>query len=65
MAQGARGGNVVELPMVRHDIADYLGLTVETISRTLSSLANAAVIEVSSARRVVLRNRSALQLLNA
>lgn len=65
MAERARGGNVVELPMVRRDIADYLGLTVETVSRTLSSLANAAAIEISSARRIVLRNRSALQLLNA
>jgi CRP/FNR family transcriptional regulator, nitrogen fixation regulation protein len=51
--------------MVRRDIADYLGLTVETVSRTLRSLANAAAIEVSTSRRIVLRNRSALQLLNA
>jgi CRP/FNR family nitrogen fixation transcriptional regulator len=65
MAERARSGNVVELPMVRQDIADYLGLTVETVSRTLSSLANAAAIQVSTPRRVVLRNRSALQLLNA
>jgi CRP/FNR family transcriptional regulator, nitrogen fixation regulation protein len=64
-ARGARGGNVVELPMVRRDIADYLGLTVETVSRTLSSLANAAAIELSTSRRIVLRNRSALQVLNA
>ena len=39
MAERARGGNVVELPMTRRDIADYLGLTFETVSRTLRSLA--------------------------
>jgi CRP/FNR family nitrogen fixation transcriptional regulator len=65
MAERARGGSVVELPMVRQDIADYLGLTIETVSRTLTSLANAAAIQVSTPRRIVLRNRSALQLLNA
>jgi len=65
MAERARGGNVIELPMVRQDIADYLGLTVETVSRTLSSLAHSAAIELSTSRRIVLRNRSALRILNA
>jgi CRP/FNR family transcriptional regulator, nitrogen fixation regulation protein len=65
MAERARSGNVVELPMARRDIADYLGLTVETVSRTLRSLASAAAIEMPAPRRIVLRNRSALGLLNA
>jgi CRP/FNR family transcriptional regulator, nitrogen fixation regulation protein len=65
MAERARSGNIVELPMARRDIADYLGLTFETVSRTLRSLANAAAIEVSTPRRIVLRNRAALRLLNA
>ena len=65
MAERARSSDIVELPMKRRDIADYLGLTFETVSRTLKSLANAAAIEMSTPRRIVLRNRSALRLLNA
>jgi CRP/FNR family transcriptional regulator, nitrogen fixation regulation protein len=57
-------GNCVELPMSRQDIADYLGLTIETVSRTLTSLESAAAIEVPTSRRIVLRNRSALSRLN-
>jgi CRP/FNR family transcriptional regulator, nitrogen fixation regulation protein len=65
MAERGSAGNAVELPMSRQDIADYLGLTIETVSRTLSRLENLAAIELSSSRRIVLRNRSALNRLNA
>ena len=58
------GGNAIELPMSRQDIADYLGLTIETVSRTLTSLETAAAIEVPTSRRIVLRNRSALSRMN-
>ena len=51
--------------MSRQDIADYLRLTIETVSRTLTLLENAATIELSSSRRIVLRNRPALRRLNA
>jgi CRP/FNR family transcriptional regulator, nitrogen fixation regulation protein len=64
MAERAAAGNIVELPMSRQDIADYLGLTIETISRTLTCLESAAAIEVPTSRRIVLRNRSALNRLN-
>jgi CRP/FNR family transcriptional regulator, nitrogen fixation regulation protein len=62
MAERAPQNNTIELPMSRQDIADYLGLTIETVSRTLTSLETASVIEVSTStsRRIVLRNRSAL-----
>ena len=64
MAERASVGNVVELPMSRQDIADYLGLTIETVSRTLTGLESAATIEVPTSRRIVLRNRQALDRLN-
>jgi len=65
MAERAHAGNQIELPMSRQDIADYLGLTIETVSRTLTQLATMAAIEVPTSRRIVLRNRAALARLNA
>jgi CRP-like cAMP-binding protein len=65
MAPHGAGGSQIELPMSRQDIADYLGLTIETVSRTLTELENTAAIELSTARRIVLRNRTALGRLNA
>jgi CRP-like cAMP-binding protein len=61
MAERASENNTIELPMSRQDIADYLGLTIETVCRTLTSLETASAIEVSAcSRRIVLRNRAAL-----
>jgi CRP-like cAMP-binding protein len=65
MADRASDGGAVELPMSRQDIADYLGLTIETVSRTLTQLEKTATIELPSSRRILLRNRSALNRLNA
>jgi CRP/FNR family nitrogen fixation transcriptional regulator len=61
--RGAERG-AVDLPMSRQDIADYLGLTIETVSRTLTQLENTAAIALPSSRRIVLRNRAALDRLN-
>src|SRR5262245_50671238 len=65
MADRASGGNSFELPMSRQDIADYLGLTIETVSRTLPQLESTAAIELPTSRRIVLRNRPALSRLNS
>ncbi len=65
MAARAPSGNEIDLPMSRQDIADYLGLTIETVSRTFTQLENAATISVPTSRRIVLRNRAALNRLNA
>jgi CRP/FNR family transcriptional regulator, nitrogen fixation regulation protein len=64
MAGRAPAATAVELPMCRQDIADYLGLTIETVSRTLTHLEQAAAISLPTARRIVLRNRAALDRLN-
>ncbi len=64
MAERAPASDAVELPMSRQDIADYLGLTIETVSRTLTALEAAAAIALPTSRRVMLRNRSALQRMN-
>jgi CRP/FNR family transcriptional regulator, nitrogen fixation regulation protein len=53
-------GNEIEPPMSRQDIADYLGMTIETVSRTMTQLENDAAISLPSSRRIVLRNCSAL-----
>ncbi len=65
MADRIQGRDEVELPMSRQDIADYLGLTIETVSRTLTQLENSAAIALPTSRRIVLRNRGALHRLNS
>lgn len=60
-----KSGKVIELFMSRQDIADYLGLTIETVSRTFTQLENDSAIELPTSRRVILRNREALQRLNS
>jgi CRP/FNR family transcriptional regulator, nitrogen fixation regulation protein len=58
-------GAAFELPMPRRDIADYLGLTIETVSRTLTQFEDSAAIKLVASRRVVLNDPSALRALNA
>jgi CRP/FNR family transcriptional regulator, nitrogen fixation regulation protein len=51
--------------MSRQDIGDYLGLTVETVSRTLTELERLSAIALPSSRRIVLRNVGALKRLGS
>jgi CRP/FNR family nitrogen fixation transcriptional regulator len=62
-ARLSRSGDM-ELPMPRQDIADYLGLTIETVSRTLTQLERDGLIGIPAARRIVFRNRAALDVMN-
>jgi CRP/FNR family nitrogen fixation transcriptional regulator len=57
---------VMALPMGRRDIADYLGLTLETVSRALSHLHTRGILDFlgQTQRQIVLRNRSELAKLD-
>jgi CRP/FNR family nitrogen fixation transcriptional regulator len=56
---------MMALPMCRRDIGDYLGLTLETVSRALSQLHEQDVLGFSGARQIVLRNRQRLRNMDA
>jgi len=51
----------LDLPVPHQDIADYLGLTVETLSRTITGLERSGVLSRVSARRLIIRNEMALE----
>jgi CRP/FNR family transcriptional regulator, anaerobic regulatory protein len=55
----------VVLPLRRVDIADYLGLTIETISRTFTIFRNAGLIAMDQASIVMFRNIRKLRALAA
>jgi len=61
MEKRTKVGNAIQLPMKRQDIADYLGLTIETVSRILTSLESCAAIKLPTSHQIVLRSHSALR----
>ncbi|MBL8554832.1 MAG: helix-turn-helix domain-containing protein [Phenylobacterium sp.] len=54
-----------DLPMGRQDMADYLGLTIETVSRMLTQLQGESIVEFPSSRRFQVRKWTALEALAA
>jgi CRP/FNR family transcriptional regulator len=58
---GAAPGAALDLPMSRTDIADYLGLTIETVSRTFTSLKREGLIGLPDKHRVVIANAQRLE----
>ena len=61
----ATGNNEIVLPMGRKAIANYLGLTVETVSRVMNEFHRAKIIEIRdyTTRRITIRNKARLEKL--
>jgi CRP/FNR family transcriptional regulator len=55
-----RNGSSFELPLTRESMADYLGLTLETVSRQMSALKRDNVIELQGKRKVIIPDFEAL-----
>jgi CRP/FNR family nitrogen fixation transcriptional regulator len=51
----------IDVPMTRQDIADYLGLTIETVCRMLTKLKSSAVIDIPNRHTILVRNMAALR----
>lgn len=59
--QDSRDDDVIDLPMSRADIADYLGLTIETVSRVLTKLKDARIIRMATSRHLDVLRWDALE----
>lgn len=53
----------IDLPMGRTDIADYLGTTIETVSRTFTRLRNDELIKLEHANKVIILDAEGLEAL--
>lgn len=58
--QGGPSGQVIDLPLSREEIANYLGLTLETVSRQIGALKKAGVINVHDRRQIEVLDFAAL-----
>jgi CRP/FNR family transcriptional regulator, nitrogen fixation regulation protein len=61
LADRLDASDAFDLPMTRQDIADYLGLTIETVSRTLTQLQADRLIQLQNCRHVRFPDREALE----
>jgi CRP/FNR family nitrogen fixation transcriptional regulator len=52
---------ILDMPMSRSDIADYLGLTIETVCRVLSALKRDGIIAIPNSHRIEFCDRDALE----
>ncbi len=59
------GKGMIDLPMSRRDVADYLGLTLETVSRAISQMRSAGMLRLANARHVELNRSKLLHAMDA
>lgn len=55
---------IIDLPMTRTDIGDYLGMTVETVSRSMSRLREKGIVRLKNARCIEILRRDKLQAIS-
>lgn len=60
---GSKG--MIDLPMSRRDVADYLGLTLETVSRAISQMRSSGMLRLANARHVELNRAKLLHAMDA
>ncbi|MCA3693213.1 helix-turn-helix domain-containing protein [Aquidulcibacter sp.] len=63
LGQSVAGELLVDLPMMRADIADYLGMTFETVSREMTKLRDLQIIDLLGLRKFKIQRAAALQSL--
>ncbi len=54
--KASKGPISFDLPLTREEMADYLGLTLETVSRQMNALKRDGVVELEEKRRIVVPN---------
>lgn len=59
----ARSGELVDMPMSRQDVADHLGLTIETVCRAIAELKRDGMILCPNIHQIVLRDTGGLMAL--
>lgn len=63
LSERANNAATIDLPMCRQDIADYLGLTIETVCRILTHLKKRRIIATPDRHTIIFKNRPALEAL--